>query len=224
MYSLATTPILTDWQKKILSAFFASPLTSSFFLTGGTALSAFYFAHRESRDFDFFSMEAFDMNVIKRFLAAMASDMGADYEEKISTQTYKEAYIKHPSGWAQRIDVVHEQPVHFGDIRVVDGVRVDTLENIGSNKITAILSRLEPKDYIDLYLIVHTSDWSFDKLFELARKKDTGLNEFFFSASLENIEKITIWPKILVQMDIDKIKKYYHDLAKALVIRVKPKE
>jgi predicted nucleotidyltransferase component of viral defense system len=59
MYNLASTPILTDWQKDILKRFFASPLTQSFFLTGGTALSAFYFAHRDSKDFDFFM--AFDM-------------------------------------------------------------------------------------------------------------------------------------------------------------------
>ncbi|MBI5613584.1 hypothetical protein HY947_01550 [Candidatus Gottesmanbacteria bacterium] len=54
-------------------------------------------------------------------------------------------------GWIQRIDVVREQPKHFGDIVIIDGIRVDSLENIGSNKILTLLSRLEPKDYVDFY-------------------------------------------------------------------------
>lgn len=222
MYNLTTTPVLTDWQKDILRRFFASPLTKPFFLTGGTALSAFYFAHRDSKDFDFFSMESFDMDRISSLLRTIAVEVNAAFEEKVTTQTYKEVYISHPSGWVQRVDLVREQPVHFGTIQTIDGVRVDTLENIGSNKITAMLSRLEPKDYIDLYIIVHQSAWSFEKLFELARKKDMGLSELHFSYSLENIEKITIWPKMLSPMNTDEIKSYYHTLARELIARVKP--
>ena len=164
------------------------------------------------------------MGVIGEFLRSIATDMGAVLEERIATQTYKEVYIKHPSGWIQRIDVVREQPVHFGTLQMIDGVRVDTLENIGSNKITAIFGRLEPKDYLDLYMIVNQSEWSFDTLFDLARKKDLGLNEFFFSFSLDSIEQINIWPKLHIELSIDEVKKYYHALAKTLIGRVKPEE
>lgn len=164
------------------------------------------------------------MDRISGLVRSIAADTNATFEEKVTAQTYKEIYLSHPSGWVQRIDLVREQPVHFGTIQSIDGVRVDTLENIGSNKITAILSRLEPKDYIDLYVIVHQSQWSFDRLFELAREKDMGLNEFYFSYSLENIEKITIWPKMLTPMNTDEIKSYYHTLAVQLITRVKPEE
>lgn len=72
-------------------------------------MSAFYFAHRDSKDFDFFCSETFDMRVIGGLLRSIATDMGAEVEEKIATQTYKEVYIKHPSGWIQRIDVVRRK-------------------------------------------------------------------------------------------------------------------
>ena len=48
--------ILTPLQKKIMGHLFQDKWFCRFFyLTGGTALSAFYFQHRFSEDLDFFS-------------------------------------------------------------------------------------------------------------------------------------------------------------------------
>ena len=49
--------ILTPLQKKFLTQLGASPLREAFFLTGGTALSAFFLEHRFSEDLDFFTEE-----------------------------------------------------------------------------------------------------------------------------------------------------------------------
>ena len=54
--------ILTPFQKQALKAIGESPLVDNFYLTGGTALSAFYLQHRLSEDLDFFSP---DPNVIR---------------------------------------------------------------------------------------------------------------------------------------------------------------
>ncbi len=47
--------ILTDLQKKILNTFSDLPDKEAFYLTGGTALSAFFLKHRRSHDLDFFT-------------------------------------------------------------------------------------------------------------------------------------------------------------------------
>lgn len=47
--------ILDRIQQKILSLFSTIPEHDSFYLTGRTALLAFYLHHRKSRDLDFFS-------------------------------------------------------------------------------------------------------------------------------------------------------------------------
>jgi hypothetical protein len=47
--------ILTDVQKKALIAVAKEPKLSGFYLTGGTALAAYYFQHRLSNDLDFFT-------------------------------------------------------------------------------------------------------------------------------------------------------------------------
>ena len=60
MFKLEENPVLTSYQIQILKDFFASSLGKQFFLTGGTALSAFYLGHRQSKDLDLFTLEEFD--------------------------------------------------------------------------------------------------------------------------------------------------------------------
>ena len=47
--------ILTNLQRKILVLFSNLPDKDAFYLTGGTALSAFFIKHRMSLDLDFFT-------------------------------------------------------------------------------------------------------------------------------------------------------------------------
>ncbi|MFH1188386.1 MAG: nucleotidyl transferase AbiEii/AbiGii toxin family protein [bacterium] len=222
MYNLATTPILTAWQKDLLSRFFATPISHGFYLTGGTALSAFYFAHRESKDFDLFSSGSFDMQRILSTWNEIAGSVGAIISEKVSTQTYKELYITQKTGSMQRIDIVREQPVHFGEVAVIDGISVDSIENIGSNKITAIFNRLEPKDYIDLYYITHETPWTFEQLFPFAQKKDLGLDPFLFAYSLSNVAKIDVWPVLRKPIEPKEIQQYFEDLSRTVLTAIKP--
>src|SRR5262249_5228082 len=46
---------LRDWQRTAIEYVFAQPDAATFYLTGGTALAAFYLNHRVSDDLDFFS-------------------------------------------------------------------------------------------------------------------------------------------------------------------------
>lgn len=47
--------ILSDLQRKILNLFSGIPDKEAFYLTGGTAISAFFLKHRKSHDLDFFT-------------------------------------------------------------------------------------------------------------------------------------------------------------------------
>ncbi|MBI5613583.1 nucleotidyl transferase AbiEii/AbiGii toxin family protein [Candidatus Gottesmanbacteria bacterium] len=78
MYNLEKNPILLPHQVSILKRFFSEPIAQSFFLTGGTALSAFYFGHRESRDFDLFSMEEFSSSQIEALFRDIAQGLGGN--------------------------------------------------------------------------------------------------------------------------------------------------
>ena len=98
------------------------------------------------------------------------------------------------------------------------------MENIATNKILTLFSRLEPKDYIDFYLIVTKSKLKFDQLFKMAKEKDTGLFEFYFANSISSIDKIETWPEVKIPLDHQKMITYYKDLARKLLLSIKPKE
>ena len=121
------------------------------------------------------------------------------------------------------MDIVHEQPRHFGKLATIEGVIVDSLENIATNKILTLFGRIEPKDYIDFYVIMKKSSFRFDELFALAQKKDTGLFEFYFANSIANVSSITQWPPMKETIDIKQVVKYYLNLSRKLLMRIKPK-
>lgn len=227
MYSLKNNPILSPHQIEILRLFFGSNFGKQFFLTGGTGLSAFYLAHRDSKDFDFFSIDQFDSQQIRVVIDEIAQKMSCEVLSKITSDTYHEIYLENKqNGWIQRIDIVKEQPRRFGEIIDVDGVRVDSLENIGSNKITAIFGRLEIKDYIDLYSILTKTKLTFEELFAQARQKDMGLSEFYFANIVagSNIRDIQVWPKFHIDFDKEKMFDFYEKLSRDLFLKIKPED
>ena len=126
MYSLTNNPILLPHQVTILQLFFASPFAKPFFLTGGTCLSAFYLAHRESQDLDFFSLSLFDTLALRTTIQEIADKTHATMNIQARSQTYSEIYLENTQeGWRQKIDIVKEQPVHFGKITHIDTIAID---------------------------------------------------------------------------------------------------
>ena len=77
--------ILTPFQKQILTAVGHSPLKSSFYLTGGTALAAYYLQHRYSEDLDFFTDAQEAVPGVAAIMSDIARDLGATAE---FTRTY----------------------------------------------------------------------------------------------------------------------------------------
>ncbi len=225
MYKLRNNPILYPHQLKIMLLFFQTAFAEPFFLTGGTALSAFYLAHRESQDLDFFSLEPFDTFILRNTIQEIAKETESSMTFFTRSQTYNEIYLENKKeGWRQKIDIVQEQPKHFGEILTIDSIRVDSLVNIATNKILAILGRLEPKDYIDLFVIIKNTDFSFDELFKLAKEKDTGLSEFYFANTIADVEQFKILPKMKTKFDKNQFIKFYNDLSSDLLLKIKPQK
>lgn len=224
-YNLINNPVLKDYQIQILELFFGSDISEAFFLTGGTALSAFYFAHRESKDLDLFTLRPFDPLRLTRLISGIADKTNSTTTIKVASNTYQEYYLTNEnSGWTQRIDIVHEIPRHFGQLNKIDNIVVDSLENIGSNKVLTVFGRIEPKDYIDLYVILKKSDLKFDHLFGLAKQKDLGLDKFHFAYSINQIANIEIWPENRLGIKNSEIIAFYRNLVQQLLYEIKPKK
>lgn len=223
MYKLHNNPILYPHQVKLLKLFFLTPFAKPFFFTGGTALSAFYLAHRESQDLDFFSLQPFDSLALRTTMQEIANMTHSTLTMHIRSQTFNEILLENKKeGWRQKIDIVQEQPKHFGEITIVDTVPVDSLINIATNKILTVFGRLEPKDYIDLFVIFTKTKLSFEKMFKLAKQKDLGLSEFYFANIITDVEKFTTLPKMKIPFNKKAFLQFYKDLSRKLLLKIKP--
>lgn len=212
---------LTKLQEEVLKSFFSQPIGKSYFLTGGTALAGFYFYHRESVDLDLFTFETIEIEPVRQIFEAIAAKSHLSYDHRVATAGYHKFFLtgKHEE---LKIDLVKEQKVHFGKIKTFGELRVDSVENIGSNKITAIFNRTEAKDFIDLYFILQKKLFTFEKLFQDAKKKDLGMNEFYLAHMLLEVKNLKNFPKMLTSFNKDKMVKLFVSLANRLLLEAKP--
>ena len=142
-----------------------------FYLTGGTALSRFYFQHRYSDDLDFFSvkdMEGFRgavHSLLRRF-----SDNGLVVEVESFSDTFLRAAVQRDAV-RLKVDFVNEMTFRFGESKDFPLFKfVDNELNILANKLTAI-SRYEVKDLADIWVLSKHLKFSWRDIIDIANKK-----------------------------------------------------
>lgn len=210
-------------QDRFLEAFFKSTYQDKFYLTGGTALARFYFDHRESLDLDLFTNDQdIDFYHINQLVLSIFYGLDLKISSQANTDTFIQFVVLDKEGSSLKVDLVKDIPIHFGQILLRDGVWIDSLENIGSNKILAVFGRTDAKDFIDLYWILQQTDLKFSHLFELAQSKDAGLTELYLAYALQNIDKISLFPKMLKPFDWGDIHFFFQDLSRQLLTQIKP--
>jgi predicted nucleotidyltransferase component of viral defense system len=210
-------------QDRFLERFFAGPLSEQFYLTGGTALARFYFHHRESLDLDLFTNDwGQDFARVNQFILVIWHTLELQIISQVATDTFIQYIVADVAGSSLKVDLVKDVPVHFGDLITKNGVRIDSLENIGANKVLAVFGRSDAKDFIDLYWILQHTDLKFDELYLQAQQKDKGLSELYLAYALKNIEKIHLFPRMLEPLAWEEITGYFQALARKLLIQIKP--
>jgi hypothetical protein len=210
-------------QDQFLKLFFISPLAEHFYLTGGTALARFYFHHRESLDLDLFTNDQDqDFSQVNQVILSILHNLDLQIASQVITETYIQYIVTNPADISLKVDLVRDIPVHFGNPLIRSGVRVDSIENIGSNKILAVFGRTDAKDFIDLYWILQIGGLRFPDLYQQACQKDLGLSELYLAYALNNIGKINLFPRMLQPLPWEDIKYFYQKLANDLIIRIKP--
>lgn len=147
-----------------------------FYLAGGTALSLFYFHHRESYDLDFFARE-FSRETAGVIMKFISSQTG--YESKLIGEEGRNGFaammvyaLKIDKESALRIDFVQDFYPLREPLKEVDGIKVLSIPDIYLRKIIAVCGnisaisepgrrvfvggRQEAKDFFDLYFLSKT--------------------------------------------------------------------
>lgn len=142
---------LSQLQREILLAFFGH--TQDFFLTGGAALAGYYLGHRSTDDLDLFTTPEKNVRAGIDALHAASAAFGADVRVVRETPDFKRfAVTRGPE--TTLVDLVVDRAPQIAEKATVGNVRIDTLREIAANKVCALLDRLEPRDLVDLRLLI----------------------------------------------------------------------
>jgi hypothetical protein len=207
-------------QRTILLQLADYPLISDrFFLTGGTALSVFYLHHRTSEDLDLFAVDQADLSEISFWIRTL---WGADHAVVRSTTQFLSVLIREV-----KVDFVIDALSESGPrARWVCGEKsmmIDTLSNIAANNLCTTVSRMEPKDFIDFYILLkELPELSFEDLLEAARKREALLDDpptaaFQLEDSIRFIRgHAQLLPRLKKSLDLEKMLAFYEDIAKMM--------
>lgn len=210
--------ILTSLQKKVMSHLFSDEwFRRYFYLTGGTALSAFYLHHRLSDDLDFFS-HGVELDSIPKLMDETAKKLDLPLE-KIRTSV---GFMRFSIGDGLKIDVVADTDFRVGSPELVGEYMVDSLKNIAVNKVCAILGRLDTKDYIDTYFLLKERGFDIFELLSLGQKRDAGMELFVWASLIADVKQLSIMPKMLRPVSLDDVKIFFLELRDRILDKIKP--
>jgi len=142
---------LVPLQLELLERFFAEE--RGFFLTGGAALVGFYLHHRNTSDLDLFTGDPDAWQRSRRVVARVARQVGANLETKQDTPEFQRHLVTRPPE-AVVLDLVLDRvPPLVAQKPEQDGIRLDPPEEILTNKLTALVSRSEERDLVDVMFL-----------------------------------------------------------------------
>ena len=219
--------LVSDWltplQARVLENFFATAAGQQFYLTGGTALAAFHLHHRVSVDLDLFTLDDLALREADILLPQLAASMDCHLGAMRRTEHYREVFLEPETGDPLKIDIVRDFGPQYGEHISLGPVIVDSIENIGANKLTAILGRTEPKDFVDLYFILRAG-YSFDDLLAKAQTKDLGLHPFYLAGSLRQVRNFRRLPTTTPPLTLSELQYDMLALADRLLDQEQPND
>lgn len=152
---------------------FLADKADDYYLAGGTALSMFYYQHRESFDLDFFT-QTFSHERVRAVVKELEKDSGWEVE-LLAEQNRKDllriaVYTAHIGREKKcKIDFVEDTVPLLKPVKRVDGINILSLEDIYLRKIYAVAGhipavntlgqkivlggRQEAKDFYDVYCL-----------------------------------------------------------------------
>jgi len=177
-------------QDKVLRVL--KPVLGPFYLTGGTALGRFYLNHRFSEDLGFFVNGSDKFHpLIKNIEKVLAEHCSLLKGQSIVYEDFVRFYIEDEEGLL-KLEFVNDTAYRCGVPGKYKYGFIDTPLNILTNKLTAVVSRDEPKDVFDICILAQNYSFNWPEVFSEAKKKSI-INE------IDVEQRIKSFPVLLFQ-------------------------
>lgn len=161
---------LTPLQSAVLDAFFGAE--REFFLSGGGALVGFHLLHRETTDLDLFTTSAEAFERARVVLPNVISHMGGALTIRQDAPGFRRAVVQQGEDELV-VDLVRDVGAQANDKLQIEGIVVDPVEEIFSNKLTTLVSRQEIRDLVDV-LELERRGLRVEDFLDEANRKDGG--------------------------------------------------
>ncbi|PJC82852.1 hypothetical protein CO006_01465 [Candidatus Roizmanbacteria bacterium CG_4_8_14_3_um_filter_35_14] len=193
--------ILTNFQKKALKEVGKSELSRFFVWSGGTALSSYYLQHRLSADLDFMSQDLFRDDYLLAEIREIARNLKVKNIEEQKKLNRHQFWLKKDRE-ILRVEFVFYPFPHIRPPQKLKefNIKIDSIEDMLTNKAHAAYERSEPKDIFDIYCILLMKRIKFLKIFTYIKKKfGVKIDPVLFASNiLKGVERLReIRPSIL---------------------------
>ena len=206
---------LTPAQKTIISELAKEPKLADFYLTGGTALSAYYLFHRISDDLDFFSFTEPDIIFIHEFVGRLKKAVNAKNVRYERLYDRNQFYFIFEDNKELKIEFTKYPFKQLEEPKIIDRFRIDSVRDIGANKLMALLERFDPKDFVDLFYLLQPTN--FKSVREDAETKfGAKIGLIFLGGELAKVGRVKALPKMLKPLTVNELKKFFSQQIKNL--------
>lgn len=206
--------IFTDIQQKIVKHVANDKrLNRQYYFTGGTALSVFYYQHRYSEDLDFFSEKPYDEDLIIDSMTHLSKTISMPYQHTKRERVLFFVFTKN------RKPVIKVDFAYYPYSRIEkgdewNGIAVDSLRDIGTNKLLTINQRADVKDFVDLYFFLKKSFTIWDLSYGMEKKFRMELDLFLLGEDFLKINGFTTMPKMIAPLTLTELKSFFRARAK----------
>jgi len=215
------TTILTETQTRFLRTVVICPvLRGSFYLTGGTALSEYVLHHRLSEDLDLFTDVPHAVPLALEELLPALQSAGFDVQVVRSFETFSELRVRGPQE-TLKIDLAQDTAFRLAPV-VPDeacGLARDSLDDLAANKIAALFSRMEPKDFVDVYFL-ERDHGPLDALIEKARRKHLGIDDYWLAQAFARVRFVEVLPRMIRPLSLTELRSRFLDEAAERMRRI----
>lgn len=210
--------ILTPRQKAFLEATGKDVFVGeNFYLTGGTALAAFYLNHRYSEDLDFFSEREIDTLSLDVFLKKLQAPLGIKKLDFQQSYNRNLVFLGYADG-----EILKTEFTFFPFPRIEKGrreyaIEIDSLLDIAVNKLFTIYQRVKARDYIDLYVICRDKNFMIADLVQKARAKfDWHIDPLQLGTQFLKASDARDLPRMITAITGDEWRNFFTEEAKKL--------
>lgn len=193
-------------------------LLSSFYFTGGTALSYLYLQHRHSEDLDFFSEKKLDIPYITEVIRKWAENGDFIFTSRFPEIVYI-FNLTFKNGVPLKVDFGHYPYQRVEKGILYEGIHIDSKLDIAINKLATINQRTAVKDFVDLYFLL--KEFTLWDLIEGVRIKfNMKMERFILASDFMKVNDFNKMPEMIVPLTLDELKSFYTKLAREMAMTV----